>query len=343
MEERAIISVLAAQERHGLALVTDGEYRRRDARPAPGATTDVAPGKAGDAPSGPDEPHDQLAEVVAAPMVASDENGPGLRCTHNLLREEYRFAASRTEQPVKVGLLGPERLRHKLRATEPTVPLNGDPDEKLADLVADCREVIAGVVGLGAAHVQVNSPTYACYGEAASLAEMRGRGHDPLFSLERSVFIDNAMIEGFPGVQFSLHICGASRPYGAMPGGFHDALAERLFADLTYDRFLVACDPRQLGWCRWLRYVPKDKTIVLGLVSTDAGHLESLDDLLDAVDQASRHVAIDRLALSPACGFTSSPGSSRRRDQVAEDWQWRKIDLLLETAARVWPTDATPE
>ena len=114
--------------------------------------------------------------------------------------------------------------------------------------------------------------------------------------------------------------------------GKYDAIAERLFGGLRFDRLLLEYDTERAGTFEPLRFVPKDTMVVLGLITTKTGKVEDVDGLVRRIEEASRFVPIDQIALSPQCGFASGIGGN----VLTEDEQWRKLDVMLETARKVW-------
>lgn len=165
-----------------------------------------------------------------------------------------------------------------------------------------------------------------------SLERMRARGEDPEQSLARAIAMDNAIMADFPGVTFGVHICRGNRRSMYHREGSYDAIAERLFGSTNYDRFLLEYDTERAGGFEPLRYVPKGRVAVLGLVTTKFPDLERADDLKSRIEEASRFLDPEQLALSPQCGFSSGlPGNA-----LSEDAQWRKIEVIHEVAAQVW-------
>jgi 5-methyltetrahydropteroyltriglutamate--homocysteine methyltransferase len=173
---------------------------------------------------------------------------------------------------------------------------------------------------------------------------MQSRGEDPDKNLDRAIKAENAVIAGFDGVTFGLHICRGN-PRGTDPvtgkvmpqwhrEGHYDAIAEQLFSGLKHHRLLLEYDSERAGSFDPLRFVRKDTIAVLGLVTTKSATLESLDHLKRRIDNAARHLPLDQLALSPQCGFSSGVGGV----QLGEDEQWRKFERIMETARAVWGT-----
>jgi 5-methyltetrahydropteroyltriglutamate--homocysteine methyltransferase len=214
-------------------------------------------------------------------------------------------------------------------------------DDFVDHVVAIQRQMIAEIVNAGCHYIQIDAPGYTAYVDQVSLDRMRSRGEDPQRNLQRSIDADNALIEGFPGVTFGIHICrGNARTIDPKTGklvpqwhreGHYDAIAEKLFHSLKHDRFLLEYDSERAGGFEPLRFVPQDKVVVLGLVTTKQSELESLDELKRRIDQACRYLPIKQLALSPQCGFGGIDSQV-----MSEDEMWRKLDRIVGTAKQVW-------
>jgi 5-methyltetrahydropteroyltriglutamate--homocysteine methyltransferase len=129
-----------------------------------------------------------------------------------------------------------------------------------------------------------------------------------------------------------VHICRGNRRSYWLREGTYDATAERLFNSLNHQRFLLEYDTQRAGTFAPLRFVPKDKIVVLGLITTKTGRVETVDELTKRIEEATRYIPLAQLALSPQCGFASEIGGNL----LSEADQWRKLDVMLETAARVW-------
>ena len=161
---------------------------------------------------------------------------------------------------------------------------------------------------------------------------MRARGEDPTVNLARSIKADNEVIADFPGVTFGIHICRGNRQSMWHREGTYDDIAEKLFNGLDHPRLLLEYDTERAGSFEPLRFVPKDKIAVLGLITTKVGRVESIDELRRRIDEAARYLPLEQLAISPQCGFASSI----RGNLLSEDEQFRKFDVMLGTAAKVW-------
>jgi 5-methyltetrahydropteroyltriglutamate--homocysteine methyltransferase len=192
--------------------------------------------------------------------------------------------------------------------------------------------MIAEVVAEGCRYVQVDAPGYTAYVDEPSLAAMRERGEDPSRNFERSLIADAALLEGFDEITFGIHLCRGNQNSMWHREGHYDAIAERLFNTLPHQRFLLEYDSPRAGTFAPLRYVPKGKVCVLGLVSTKIPELETIDDLRRRIDEAARYLPLEQLALSPQCGFASDVVGNR----ITEDDQKRKLELVVQTARMVW-------
>jgi 5-methyltetrahydropteroyltriglutamate--homocysteine methyltransferase len=271
---------------------------------------------------------------LAAPGTAVSHRRPAktrLQLTRNVPLEEYKRVAPLAKKPVKVSLIGPDRIAQRFdHANSKSVYKNLD--EFMDDVVAIQRTMIGQLVDAGCRYVHIDAPGYTAYVDEPSLAAMRARGEDPAENFSRSLKADARVIEDFPGVTFGLHLCRGNQRSMWHREGSYDAIAERLFNELPHRRFLLEYDSPRAGGFAPLRFVPKDKVVVLGLVSTKVPELESLDELKRRVDEAVKYVPLERLAVSPQCGF----GSDVVGNLISEDDQKRKLERVVELANKVW-------
>jgi 5-methyltetrahydropteroyltriglutamate--homocysteine methyltransferase len=348
IQDEAVREALRRQEAIGFPILTDGELRRRSFQESFGNAVSGY-----DVPEGAQYNYQPNAHAGRANIRAEQDfsaAGPAiftrrpvkerLKLVRNVSLEEYRFAAANATTPVKATLLGPDRIVQRF-AWEDSRAIYRDMDEFLADVVAIERAMIAGLVDAGCRYIQIDAPGYTAYVDRVSRERMSARGEDPDANLARSIAADNAVIAGFDGVTFGLHVCrGNPRTIDPKTGkilgqwhreGHYDAIAEQLFTDLKHQRLLLEYDTERAGDFTPLRFVPRDKIAVLGLVTTKDATLEDKDVLKRRIDEAARHLPLDRLALSPQCGF----GGLSAAVMDPED-QWRKLARILETAAEVW-------
>jgi 5-methyltetrahydropteroyltriglutamate--homocysteine methyltransferase len=348
-QDEAIRAVIKKQEAVGLPVVSDGEFRRRNFQESFGNAVsgyDVPAQAATRAdwrePNRPFHRTEQNFEAAGPAITTRRPAVERLRLRHNVILDEYRFAAAAARQPAKVSLIGPDRIAQRFDWAK-SQGVYKDVDEFIADVVAIQRQMITELVDAGCRYVHIDAPGFTAYVDQVSLDRMRARGEDPDENLERGIAAENAVIAGFPGVTFGLHICrGNPRGTDATTGkivpqwhreGHYDGIAERLFNGLKHHRLLLEYDSERAGDFTPLRFMPKDKIAVLGLVTTKSADLEATDALKRRIDDAARHMPLDRLALSPQCGFNSG---GDRGLQLGEDEQWRKFERILETAREVW-------
>jgi 5-methyltetrahydropteroyltriglutamate--homocysteine methyltransferase len=348
-QDAAIRAVIAKEEGVGLPIVSDGEFRRRNFQES-----------FSKAVSGYDVP--ARAETLTdwrepnKPLHRTEQNfnapGPAimtrrraverLKLRHNVILDEYRFAASIAKRPVKVTLIGPDRIAQRF-AWETSKGVYDGIDDFIADVVAIERQMIQQLIDAGCRYIHMDAPGFTAYVDQVSLDRMRARGEDPDENLERGIAAENAVIAGFAGVTFGLHICRGN-PRGTDPKtgkimpqwhreGHYDSIAERLFTGLKHQRLLLEYDSERAGDFTPLRFMPKDKIAVLGLVTTKSADLETKDELKRRIDDAARYLPLEQLALSPQCGFNSGGDHGL---QLGEDDQWRKFERILETAREVW-------
>ena len=151
-------------------------------------------------------------------------------------------------------------------------------------------------------------------------------------NLERAIEADNAVIGGIEGATFGLHVCRGNRASMWHREGRYDAIAERLFGGLRFHRLLLEYDTARAGGFEPLRFLPKDKRVVLGLVTSKTGTLESKDTIRRRIEEATKFASLDQLCLSPQCGFAST----EEGNILTEDEQWAKLRRVVEVAEEVW-------
>ncbi len=326
-QDAAIRDVIARQEAIGYPILTDGEFRRLGfqdslAAAVSGMNLRTAPSMTKGPPGSRGE--DPTFDV----RVPATER---LRLARNLPLEEYEFARALTSTPVKVTLIGPGRIMQRFDP-DASHGVYEDVDDFITDVVSIERQIIQSLVDAGCRYISIDEPSYTAYVDPTWLAAMRSRGEDPDQNLERAIRADNALMAGFADVTFGVHVCRGNRQSMYHREGHYDAIAERLFTGLDAQRLLLEYDTERAGSFDPLRFVPKGKIAVLGLVSTKFPEVEDSATLLCRLDEASHVLPLDQLALSPQCGFASSLAGN----QLAEEDQWRKLERVREVAEQVW-------
>jgi 5-methyltetrahydropteroyltriglutamate--homocysteine methyltransferase len=335
-QDEAIRELIAKQRAHDLPLAVDGEFRRTSFMESFAVVAGVEEWQAGARTY-----HDILARKDDGKEVTHKGQDPillnrkrvtaPLKLIRNTLVDDFRFAQGLTEQPVKVTLIGPDRIQ-QCYDSEASKAVYPSTNEFLRDVVTVERQMLRELTQAGCRYVGIDGPGYTAYVDADSIAAMRARGEEPMAVMTRSIDADNQVIADFPGVTFGIHICRGNRQSMWHREGKYDGIAETLFNGLKHQRLLLEYDTERAGGFEPLRFVPKGKIVVLGLITTKIARVETVDELRRRIDQAAKFLPLEQLALSPQCGFASSI----RGNLLSEDDQFRKIDVMLETARQVW-------
>jgi 5-methyltetrahydropteroyltriglutamate--homocysteine methyltransferase len=194
----------------------------------------------------------------------------------------------------------------------------------------------------GVQYIQIDAPRYSYFIDPKWRDWIRAEmGREPDAVLDEYLRADNACFEAArkPGITLAIHLCrGNNRSHWYAEGGY-DAIAEKLFNTLAVDRFLLEYDDERSGTFEPLRFVPRDKTVVLGLLSSKRPQLEPEENLLRRIDEASKYVPFENLAVSPQCGFAST----MEGNLLSEDEQWAKLRRVVQVANRVWASFSFPQ
>ena len=328
IEDRAVDESVALQEAAGLDVVTDGEQRRYAFF---GHLVDALEGF--DKFGGWALPfHDEAGGEVTVrrPVVVSK-----LRWRRQMSVEEFTYLRGRTHRPVKVTLLSAQQTAayYDPKKSQGAYPTR---DAYLADVVDFTRREIEELRRLGCEYVQIDAPQYAALLDESIRDGYRQRGSDPDRLLDACIELDNAIIDGHPGVTFGIHICRGNCESMFYASGGYDRIAQQVFRRLKFHRFLLEYDDARSGTFEPLRHVPDDRVVVLGLVSTKKPRLESGAELQARITEAARIVPLERLALSPQCGFASTAEGNR----LSPTDQREKLEVVAATARAVWPARA---
>ncbi|HSE94162.1 MAG TPA: cobalamin-independent methionine synthase II family protein [Methylomirabilota bacterium] len=323
VEDRAVDEAIALQEQVGLDVVTDGELRRYAFFGHLVEALDGFDRFGGWAIPFHNEQGEEL--VFKRPVVVER-----LRWRRSMCAEEFVYGRARARRPVKVTLISAQQAAAywdpgKSAAAYPTR------DAYLADVVDFTRREVEELARLGCTYVQIDAPQYAALLDPKIRAGYVERGADPDTMLDACVDMDNAVIAGHPGITFGLHICRGNNQSMFYASGGYDPI-ERVFRRTRFQRFLLEYDDERSGGFGPLRAVPDDRVVVLGLVSTKKPALEPLETLKSRITEAAASVPLERLALSPQCGFASTMEGNR----VTEDDQRKKLERVVAAAREVW-------
>jgi 5-methyltetrahydropteroyltriglutamate--homocysteine methyltransferase len=248
--------------------------------------------------------------------------------------EELVYLRARTDRATKVTLISSQQAAAYY---DPDKSARAYPtrDAYLADIVDLTRREVDELIALGCTYVQIDAPQYAALLDPELREGYRKRGSDPDRLIDACIEMDNAVIGGGagrrPGVTFGLHICRGNNQSMFYASGGYEPIA-RVFGRSRFDRYLLEYDDHRSGGFEPLRAVPDDRTVVLGLVTTKSPRLEPVAELRARVEEAARLVPLERLALSPQCGFASTMEGNR----ITPAEQEAKLRRVVETAREIW-------
>jgi 5-methyltetrahydropteroyltriglutamate--homocysteine methyltransferase len=323
---------MARKIRRGFTLFevfTDGEFRRRNFM---SDFTDAVEGF-------------DMGDAVSRNWQAGQKNLPvssvagivnkTLRQTRPLTGHELTFLKPNAPGPIKMTLPSATQFPAISFKRGITDKVYKDHSALLWAIVEIMKKDLAELSSQGVSYIQIDAPRYSYYMDAKWREWIKTEmGVDPDSALDEAVKADNACFQAArkPGVTLAIHLCrGNNRSHWYAEGGY-DNIAEKLFGTLDVDRFLLEYDDERSGTFEPLRFVPKGKTVVLGLVSSKVPTMENPDQLAKRVEEASRYVPLENLALSPQCGFASTAEGNL----LTEDRQWAKLKLVADTARKIW-------
>jgi 5-methyltetrahydropteroyltriglutamate--homocysteine methyltransferase len=330
IEDKQILRVLAKQKELGFEIFTDGELRRRNfmsdfTDAVEGFDLGDAVARTWDAKAGKDVPVSSVTGIV----------NRKLRAVRPLTGHELPFLKEHSPGAIKMTLPSATQfpaISFKRGVTDKVYPNHS---ALLWAVVEIMKAELARLAEGGVQYIQIDAPRYSYFMDPKWREWIqREMQTDPDALLDDSIRADNVCFEAArkPGVTLAIHLCrGNNRSHWYAEGGY-DAIAEKMFSTLGVDRFLLEYDDPRSGTFEPLRFIPRDKTVVLGLISTKRPQLESQDALVKRIEEASRYVPAENLALSPQCGFAST----MEGNLLTEEQQWAKLRLVVETARKVW-------
>jgi 5-methyltetrahydropteroyltriglutamate--homocysteine methyltransferase len=327
IEDEAIAAAVAKQQDAGIGIITDGEFRRRDFR------TGFVDAVDGISMRTFDMPWHTSSGITKLPSKQFVITGR-LKQRKRLAEGEAAQLRSLTSAPIKVTLIAPGFLVDRFWRDGETGRFYESRDELAAEVAAITRAEIEALIAEGVRYVQLDNPGYGAF----LGAHARERAGDPVAhaAFERMVTTDIAAVGGVrrpEGVVIGLHVCRGNQSSMWLGEGDYQPIAERLFGTVPVDRFLLEYDDDRAGGFEPLQFVPKNKMVVLGLVSSKTPALETAEALARRIDEAAKFADADRLALSPQCGFASIAEGGNR---LTADEQFAKLRLVADTARTVW-------
>jgi len=334
VEDRSILTALEMQQAAGVQIFTDGEYRRDI------FTADITKAIDGLVPGKPvvkfewrgrgkelaaESKEGNLQYIVGGKLIRKGRFTP----------DEAPFLRQHAPGPFKV--CTPAAMQHAIMRYRPGVTDKFYPTmhDMLQDVAAIMRLEVQALIDEGAAYVQLDAPSYSNFFDRSRRAILSENGVDLDKALDAAIAADNAMIDGIErrtGVTIGIHFCRGNKRSAWGAEGSYEPIAEKVFGSLTMDRYLLEFDSDRAGGFEPLRWVPKGKIVVLGLITTKEPALESEDELLRRIEQAQKYVAVENLALSTQCGFASAASGNL----ISWDDMARKLELVVRLARRVW-------
>ncbi len=323
IEDQAVDEAVALQERAGIEVITDGDMRRYAFYGHFVDSIDGFDKLGGWAIPFRDEQGEEI--VQKRPVVVSR-----LRRKRHMCAEEFTYLRARTKNAVKTTLISAQQAAayydsDKSSAAYPKI------DAYMADLVDILRGEIEELIRLGCTYIQIDSPQYTALLDPDLREGYRKRGNDPDRLLDLSIEMDNAIISDHPGITFGLHLCRGNNQSKFYARGDYGPIT-KVFRNTKFQLFLLEYDDERSGGFEPLSQVPDDRAVVLGLVSSKKPALESKDELKHRIKEASAVIPLERLALSPQCGFASTIEGNL----LTEEDQEAKLRLVAGAAREVW-------
>jgi 5-methyltetrahydropteroyltriglutamate--homocysteine methyltransferase len=327
VEDREVEGVIRRQEAIGLKSVTDGEYRRIS------WNYDFL------------ENLDNVESYVGERKIKFAATGPQprpilLRVTGKLggykphpMIEHFKFLKAHAKQMPKLTIPSPSSLHFRYGRDAVPAALYPDMSDFYRDLGETYRKVIAALAAAGCRYLQLDEVNLAYLCDPALCKVISDRGEDPTALPAIYAGMINAAIAGIPpDMTVTMHLCRGNFRSSFVASGGYEPVAELLFNAINVHGYFMEYDTERAGSFEPLRFVPKGKSVVLGLVTTKTGALESKSAIKRRIDEAAKLVPLEQLCLSPQCGFAST----EEGNTLAEDEQWAKLRMLVETAQEVW-------
>ena len=324
IEDRLIREVVAKQEAIGLEAVTDGEFRRGWWN------------------------HDFLGRIDGVEVVLDEKSVKfvgsddprytsqvrrKLRRTRPLMVDHFRYLRSVAKRTPKFCIPSPSILYHRGGRAAVSRDAYPDLEEMWADAGKVYQEEIRELAAAGCTYLQIDDTSFSFMCDPKFRESCRARGDDPDALPHMYARAVNAAIANRPaGMTIAMHTCRGNWKSTWLAAGGYEPVADAVFSETGVDAYFLEFDSERAGGFEPLRLVPRGKKVVLGLVSTKTAVLERKDDLKRRIDDAAKHVPLENLRLSPQCGFASS----HHGNLLGHDDQWRKLELVVETAGEVW-------
>jgi 5-methyltetrahydropteroyltriglutamate--homocysteine methyltransferase len=328
-ENDAIAEAVALQQRIGFNLATDGEFRRRSYHSFF---------------------YQQLGDISIDIVAGEQARGAGhggraaqptaiiksrVQWTHPINVDDYTFLTARTTALPKITIPGPCALHFRGGDAAVLAHAYRDVDSFWSDTVEAFRKELTALYDAGCRYVQIDETAFAKFGDPDVQASLKSRGDDWDRLIDRYIDVTNRVLRGLPAdLSIGMHLCRGNRGGQWHSEGSYDVVADRLFNALDIRFYFLEYDSPRAGTFTPLRLVPKHKSVVLGLISTKTPELEDMAALKRRVEEATRFVDLDRVAVSPQCGFASVDTGN----PVTQEAQESKLKLVVTLARETWGT-----
>jgi 5-methyltetrahydropteroyltriglutamate--homocysteine methyltransferase len=327
LEDKAILAALQEQAATRQQVFVDGEFRRT------GFMTgfpDSVEGFVQDA-------YAPIAWMGGSGNEGASPNtqlvvGKRLRSKKRIAKNEADFLKQHAPGPFKITLPSPVNFAvifWRRGISESAYP---GPVDFLTDAASILASEAKALANEGTPYIQLDAPVYTHWADASLTEKYKRAGFDVDRFLSEAIAAENTILDAAAQSVTGVHLCRGNSMGRWLADGGYDKIAEQLFSELRCDRLLLEYDSPRAGDFAPLRYVPKNKVAVLGLVTTKHGELEAKDEIVRRIDEAARYLPLEQLALSPQCGFASSG----RGNPLTEEQQWRKLELVSTVAEAVW-------
>jgi 5-methyltetrahydropteroyltriglutamate--homocysteine methyltransferase len=325
IEDREITALIRKQEAVGLKSITDGEYRRASWQTDFLTALDGVEAYVG-------ERKIKFKGPQPRPILLRLKGKLGRVDGHPMI-EHFKFVQAHTKATPKMTIPSPSTLHFRYGREAVPEAIYPTMDEFYRDLGATYAKVVRAFADADCRYLQLDEVNLAYLCDPALCEQVRARGDDPKTLPSVYAGMINAAISNIPSdMTITMHLCRGNFRSTFVATGGYEPIAEMLFNTIKVRGYFMEYDTERAGGFEPLRFVPKGKTVVLGLVTSKSGQLESKDTIKRRIDQAAKFVDIDQLALSPQCGFASS----EEGNLLAEDEQWAKLAMIVEIAREVW-------
>jgi 5-methyltetrahydropteroyltriglutamate--homocysteine methyltransferase len=325
IEDREIEAVIRKQEDAGLRSVTDGEFRRAFWNYDFLGQLDGVEAYLG-------ERKIKFQGPQPKPMMLRVIGKVGGYRAHPMI-EHFKFVAAHAKATPKMTVPSPSSLHFRYGRDAVPVEIYPDMDDFYRDLGEGYRKALRAFSDAGCRYLQLDEVNFTYLCDPKLRAFVANRGEDPeTLPHVYARMINAALSDVAPDVTKAMHLCRGNFQSTFVASGGYEPVAEILFNEINIDAYFMEYDSDRAGGFAPLRFVPKGKMVVLGLVTSKSGTLESKDELKRRIDQAARYIDLDQLCLSPQCGFAST----EEGNILAEDEQWAKLRRIVEVAEEVW-------